>query len=149
MVHRFFHKSTVALAAGSVTVDFMFVVPPHLVHVDASMRIRSGSECQLELWEGATTSNDGTPISLYDVDRNCAGVPDLQAYANPTITAMGTKIWSSTLSAQSVAEVNSDVNYDIIPRFNTKYIWRVVKSASQASWVDVDFFWWEARAGEE
>lgn len=149
--HREVHEGAAYFIKGQQDVDgagtiieIMFTTPDtaKLIHAKAAIAAEAGF--LVEIFEGITTSDDGTPVPGFNCRRDSANVAGLTSFAGPTVTVDGTLIWSAQLgSGRNSIAVSPGLNYELIVKRNTKYLFRITKAASGTHWVDTDFWWYE------
>lgn len=139
---HFFYKEVVAFTGGAAdTKYFMFSVDSMEVH--AKFLANADQEYDIYIYEGPTVTDNGTPITTINNNRNSSNTPTLLAYANPTATA-GTLIWHGKVGIGRTGGVAIGLGYEIIAKSATKYLFKIVKVGSTTGWVDIDFFWYES-----
>jgi len=142
--HRMAHDGFMFHASGKVTgmvdsnVDEFLLVTaagnfPHLQR----MRFDFGrGDIDVQAYEGATTSNDGTPIVIHNTNRNSSHTADLSFNSAPTLTGDGTLIhttWAPPTangvgqSAQGVSNIEAGEEWILQP--STKYLIRVTNNS--------------------
>lgn len=104
---RFFTVTAIAqgLAAG-VPKYFMIVSPPATVsiaHVIVSVSINPGAT--IEILEGATVTNNGTPLGAVNMDRNNPMIAIGFAFENPTVTSEGTSIFAELVGTTTTGGI--------------------------------------------
>lgn len=142
--NHYFYKTWVDIEGADTVVYFMFVTPTNGGKIHARAELYGEAEFNAEIYEGATTSNDGTPITTFNNDRNSSNTPELSAYASPTVTNDGTQIWSGKLgSGRTPSTISPGFGYGILAKSNTKYLFKITKIAAGTHYVDVNFWWHE------
>jgi hypothetical protein len=145
--HHFFVKGVMDITGAATVVNFMFYVPQTDSEINAFSIIYGEAEFLLEIYEGGAVSDNGTPVTYYNNNRNSTAVALLQPYASPTVTNYGTLIWSSrTGPSKHPSGVTMGTNYKILPKKNTNYIWKITKEEAGTHFLDYDFFWFEKPA---
>jgi hypothetical protein len=95
------------------------------------------------LYEGATTSANGTAITILNRNRTSANTPTVTAFFSPTVTTTGTQLAVAVLGSTSKATVDDVLNSDteLILKSNTKYLLRFTSSAgSNISAAGLNFY---------
>ena len=94
-------------------------------------------ETELYLYEGATVSNTGTWVNVYNNNRNSANTALVEAYSAPTVTAYGTLVESDHAgSGRASGGVGSRSDHEFIGKQNTDYIFIVSNVTAQSMWCD-------------
>ena len=140
--NHYFVKTFLADAggAGAVT-EFMFTTPDNSKRVHARSLLAPDADYTVEIFEGVTTSDDGTPIPTFNNDRDSVKTPELAPFAAPTVTDDGTLMWTgrSGGSNQKLG-VAPGFNYEIIAKKNTKYLFRYVNASGIKTDINVSTF---------
>jgi len=141
--NHFFIKGFQQIDGAGTVVNFMFYVPQTDYEINAFSIVCGEAEFTLQIYEDAEVSNNGTPVAYFNNNRNSTNTALLQPYASPTITDYGTLIWSAKTGSGKSSGVSMAMNYKILPKKNSNYIWKVTKEASGDHYIDYDFFWFE------
>ena len=143
--NHFFVKTFLADAGGDGSItEFMFTTPNTSTRIHAKAVLVPDVDYTIEIWEGITTSDDGTPIAMINNDRDFTTTPELIAYAAPTVTDDGTLIWAARNGGgKNPIGVTPGLNYAIMAKTNSKYLFRLTKNIANAGVVDIDFWWTE------
>lgn len=140
----YFYKTWADIDGAGTVAYFMFVTPDTTTQIHAKALVFGEAEFTLDICEGATVSANGTQLVGRNCYRDSINQPELTLYSGPTVTDIGTIIWSGkTGSGRSQAGVAPGLNYEIIAKRNTKYLWRITKVPAGIHYVDADFFWYE------
>jgi hypothetical protein len=156
--HRLSHDGMVFHASGKVVglangadAEFAMIVPagsfPHV------QRVRLDTErgdIDLTMYEGSTFSNDGTPITAHNVNRNSSNTALVIPHASPTITDDGTLFHThwvpATASGVGASSGVMDINAfgeEWILQSNTKYLFRITNNSGGAIDYRYEFVWYE------
>lgn len=122
--------------------DILISVPdtnrwPHLL-----WKVRSSGEANLTIYEGATTSNDGTGVTEINHNRNSTNTSLTQIFFTPTLTATGAVICLEHFGAGQNAGGESRGEQELILKQNTKYLFRIVSEAADND-ISTMFGWYE------
>jgi len=145
----YFIKQVVSVAGGALTVMYFTFKTPTVTEIHAQALFGGASgEFTIELSEDCTLSNDGNPITGRNMNRNYPDTPELHAYVNPSVTTQGTILWTGKVGVGKEAGVSLGMNYEIIARKNTQYLFKLIKvSPTNPEWIEVDFPWTEKPEG--
>lgn len=137
--HRLSHEGLVyhathrvAALANSASLDILLDVPantfPHLRKL--MFHLESGP-CDIEFFEGTTTSADGTGITVFNRNRNSANTAGTVITHTPTITDDGTRL-HDLYSPTGGKDVGSDTlglgeEWTLAP--STKYLLRLTNNS--------------------
>jgi hypothetical protein len=127
----------------AATTDFLVITPDTTKWMHIIWSFATEAEFEFYLYEAPTTTADGTPITGYNNNRNSATAPTLMAYSAPTVTVVGTNIWSGKTGAGKLAGGESRNESELVLKQNTKYLFRFLKIAAGTVWLDYDFKWYE------
>lgn len=97
----------------------------------------SESEVQFDVYEGAETVSDGTPITFYNRDRNSLLTTGLQLFHTPTTATGGDNISTKHWGGGKETGGESRGEQELILKNNTKYrivLTNVTTSANYISW---------------
>lgn len=100
------------------------------------------AESHVELWEGATFSASGTPITAINRNRNQADEADAKWFDGVTVSVSGTFLaaWKMGSGKQSSGEAVERAEY--ILKKGTPYFIRLVNDTSSNNWLlyDIDYY---------
>jgi len=142
---HYFYKGVVPFNGGAAETQYlMFITPDTDARVHAKASIYGSLEFDIEIYEGATVSANGTELETFNNDRDSTNTPGLVAYSGPTVTDEGTLIWKGkTGSGRTPATVAPGTSYEIIAKRNSIYLFKLVKVPSNTAYIDADFWWYE------
>ena len=128
---------------GSSTVDFLVVTPNTTKWAHMIIEFTFEAEANITVYEGATTSADGTAITINNRQRNSVNTAGITAYTGPTVTTTGTAIarykYGSGKSTGGAARASAE----LVLKQNTKYLIRVVNDTVTSNWCDYLADWYE------
>lgn len=148
-VYKAWHKFTAVADAGNA--DMLLSVPadifPHLHDVRV---VVGAGDCDVRVYEGTTTSSDGTAVTPRSLNRNgTVDTPDLDVFHTPTVTGVGTEIRNAWVppTATGVGQSNSgaveDPDYEIVLKPSTKYLLRVTNNSGGAIDIHTQIYFYE------
>lgn len=140
---HYFVKSWMDIDGAGTIVRLMFITPNTLKRIHAQAHIAGEAEFTIEIYEGITTSNDGTPVPRFNNDRDSANISGLLPFSGPNVTDEGTLLWATKVGSGKNASVSPGLNYKIIAKRNSKYMFKITKVATSSHWLDFDFWWHE------
>lgn len=153
--HNLFDAKTVLeMRDKGEVVQFMFITPDPVCNIEAYGLIYANSDFTCEIFEGVTTSSNGTPADSLAVntDRVSEDPTHMQIFQSPVVTNYGKRIWHCrTWESREPSGISN--NYSILPKPNTKYVWKITKNISNPNpvvgvhFIDLDF-WWKEVYGE-
>ena len=100
-------------------------------------------EGMVYIYENTTTSNDGTPITSQNRNRNSNNTAKLIVYAIPTVTIDGNLVAAYSVGAGKKSGGESRANNELILKQNTKYLIKIVNGVTTANNVDYLADWYE------
>ena len=129
--------------AGSATYDILIVTPNTTEWAHMKIAIEVERESIITLYEGTTTSNDGTAQTEFNNNRNSTHTNTTQIFRAPTITAVGTQIAQGAYgSSRQFGGVATNAQ-EFVLKQNTKYLLRVVNNTANASLTSYGITWYE------
>ncbi len=148
---HFFIKGQQDVSGAGTNLDFLFVVPNTTTWPHAQWNIAGESEFTMSLYEGVVTSNNGSPVTIYNANRNSSNAATTLGYSGPTLNSGslgdasdgGVLIWQAKIGSGKNATEGRSTGYEIIAKQNTKYWFRFTKIAAGDHYVDYDFNWYE------
>ncbi|MFA5999487.1 MAG: hypothetical protein WC783_00700 [Candidatus Paceibacterota bacterium] len=144
MVNEFYYKTTFELTDAASKKEYLLVAPALPVRIYSRILLYAGDAFTMDLYEDTTTSNDGTSVTFFNVNRVSAETQTMLSYHTPTLTGDGTLLWTTKTAAnKSITGVSSKLNYEILLKSGSKYMWRVTKNGAGTSFVDLDLWWIE------
>lgn len=97
----------------------------------------------IELFEGTTTSADGSEITANNRNRNVSDNNSTVIYDTPTITADGTLLHTIRLGSGKTTGGGARDSEEIILKQNTKYLLRITEPNVANTHVNWNFDWYE------
>ncbi len=148
----FFIQGAIDVAAADATL--LFVVPNSLKWPYMSWVIEAQGEMEWRVYEGVTTSTDGSALTIFNANRNSATTAGCTAFSGPTLNSGalgdggegGTLLRIYTLGAGRQRGLDRSSMYHIIAKQNTKYWINVENIAGGTLWFHYDFHWFEHEA---
>jgi len=143
--NHYFYKNFVDFVGGAdETVYFMFITPDTDTRIHAKVSLYANVEFEAYIFRDGTVSVNGTQVTTVNNRGDSPNTAELVAYAGPTVTTDGTQIWASKMgSGKNATGVAPGLNHEIVGDQNTIYLFKLVKKAVQAGYMDVDFWWYE------
>jgi len=145
----YYVKNFTSVGSGA-SIDFLFAVADNIVpHMQ--WQIASESEGEFFLYEDVEVSDNGTPVTTFNCNRNSSNEPSLKAYSSPTLAGGslgddsqgGTLISASIVGSNKETTANRITTYELIGRAGTTYWIRLTNTSASTSWIDYDFNWYE------
>ena len=138
---HFFIKGYVDFTATQATTKyFMFDTPDSDTRIHAKAMISTTDIFVIEIYEDADITASGIPVQGFNNDRDSDIESELKAYANPEVQNEGNLIWPAKTTTVNVAPL---VNYEIIAKTDSTYLWKLSKISQGKQTIDYDFFWSE------
>jgi len=114
-------------------------------HVHAVPRLAAGGDCDLLMYTGTTTSNDGTPIGVVAKNQADERSSNVTAFSAPTITADGSLLWSQFVPGGSGPQAAggdwSEAQW--ILKCNTYYLFRMTNRSGGVIQLSFSIGWME------
>jgi len=139
--NHFFVKSFAEITGASTTAEFLIKTGAKFPH--ARVIATSNAEFIIDIYEGTTVSADGTPVTVFNNDRNSATTATVSLFTSPTITGDGTLLWRSKLGDSGNPAGSLQTSQELIAKDNENYLLRITKVTSGTHYIDYDFFWYE------
>jgi hypothetical protein len=139
-----------AAVANGASLDLLMVpdgVPPHLQGV-LFQSARGG--VSISLYEGVTTSDDGTLSPGQNRNRLSTRTPTCATYRNPTVTDLGTQVYSIFVPQATQAPRRVAISWDQDDALEwildpaQKYLVRVQNNSGNAMTMSTLIDWYEA-----
>ena len=102
-------------------------------------KIHTGEHFFIKTWVDV----EGAAITGVNNDGDSTNTPELTAFSGPTVTSDGTLIWAAKVGAGKDATVAPGLNYDIIAKTDSIYLFKLTKIPAGTHYIDVDFWWFE------
>ena len=142
--NHYFAANTVEIDGAGTVSWFMFTAPNTPTRIHAKALFDAEAEFKIEIRENGIYSSAGISVPTFNNDRDSENTSELEAYASPTVTNSGTFLWAKTVgSGKDSAGVTPGLNYEVIAKTGTVYLFKITKAASGTHWLNYDFFWYE------
>ena len=141
---HYFHKESYDLPKNG-TIDHLIVTPatPEYAHMIIGVE-NTISQVLVSLYEDTTTSADGAVDTIFNRNRNVADDNTTEIYTTPTVTGVGTMLWSITLGAsKALPGGTARDDQELVLDGGSKYMLRIVEPNVAATTVNVSFDWYE------
>ena len=127
---------------GNTTL-FAFTTPTNGRRIHAKALLAPDVDFEISIYEGSVITG-GTPVAGINNDRDSTNVAGLTAVASPTHVIPGLKIWTARNGGgKNAVGVAPGLNYEIIAKTNSTYVFEIIKRTTADGVVDIDFFWYE------
>lgn len=151
--HRLIHDGMVFHASGQVadvavagTFEFIFSVPADVfLHLQKVTFFLEGTPCQVQVYEGTTTSADGTEITPLNTNRNSARTAAASLFHTPTITGDGTLIHDRYFPSptKDAGLIGGALHEEWILKPSTKYLFRLTNNTGALLDFGFEGSWYE------
>jgi hypothetical protein len=137
-----FVLTNVSDVASGATFDLLMVTPDTTSWAHMFIQATTERETLFEIFEGVTTSSDGTVCTPTNRNRNSTSTANLLCYHTPSITSTASLILNAKSgSGKTGGEARSE--QEIVLKQNTKYLFRVTNDSASAGWVSQQLNWYE------
>jgi hypothetical protein len=136
--------------ANAASAEFIMVVPadvyPHITRVELDV---GAGDVDLIMFEGTTTSANGTALTSKTTNRNSVHTPGAVCYGGPTITGDGTefhRVWAPPTSAgvgNKIGIMNIALGEEWVLAPSTTYMFRITNNSGGAISFGYEFVWYE------
>jgi hypothetical protein len=142
--NHYFIKTFLEDTGGSGNTNyFAFTTPDSLLEIHAKANFAPDVDTEISIFEDATITG-GTPVPGINCCRCSSNVAELAAVAAPTISVAGTKIWTARNGGgRNPVGVAPGLNYEIVAKHNSTYVFEIIKRVVTDLIIDIDFFWYE------
>lgn len=144
--HGFQVAGTVSNLA-SAGVAYFLVSPTATLHWRFYRIFADGAPVEIEFYENATVSANGSALPAYNRNRNSAITSATSIYSGPTVTGAGTKLFTSRVvgsgvGANATGEVEGiEVEWILNPAY--KYLLKITNNSGGNVNLVYQFFWYE------
>jgi len=140
----FYRKDWLDLTNGQVY-DILCVTPDTARYAHIVVEFASELESNIKVYEGATASNNGTAITVFNRNRNSATNSTTLLYHTPTVAggAEGMNIANYKIGSSRAVGGNEGSRLEIILKRNTKYLIRITNDTANANWFAFLADWYE------
>jgi hypothetical protein len=159
-LHRMTHEGFVYHTSGKLTgilddgvTDILLVVPAYSYPHFQRFRISAGAgDIDMIAYEDTLASADGTPLTVFNTNRNSSNAPNLVVNIAPTVTDVGTAI-ATTWLVPTVAGVGQQGTAGIVGESDgeewilqpsTKYLIRITNSSGGTIAMLYEMLWYES-----
>jgi hypothetical protein len=134
MIHlgkSFFCRNWTNIPNGGVY-NVLLVTPNSDEDMHFFYELNNEGEMEYDIFEGTTTTNDGTPIPSFNRKRSSSNTPTMNIYHTPTITDDGTPIGPSRVGTRTIGGDSRTIE-EIELASNTKYLFRATNRITGAT----------------
>lgn len=153
MRYHYYNKQVCAFASGPANnvKEYLWVTPAttnQRMDVLLWLQTYASAEFTIEIFEGATVSNNGTPsTTTFNNNRKGTRAATMLLYNAPTVTTPGNLIWTTRLLPSLASQMALMPDSNLVLADNTKYLFRLTRITAGAQFVDVYVRWDEETAG--
>lgn len=135
--------ATVSAATPKI---YLIITPNTSTRVHIVFEVEGGAAgVKVELYEGTTTSDNGTAITPINNNRNSSNVTTLSVYKGPTVTLDGTQLTveqSGSASVGGKVSGHAEFEEEFVLKQNTNYQLKITTLADLVS-VSTQIGWYE------
>lgn len=144
------HCSARAEVLSAASYDVLITTPAFTFpHFRKALYNIGDGPADLLLYEGVTTSDDGSALLCYNRNRNSANVPNSVLTFTPTVTDLGTLIHDRFIGdpggqgANQVGAESAALGEEWILQPSTKYLIRLTNNSGTTMTVNHEIMWYE------
>lgn len=145
----FFTNFYVAALASGANLDMLVVTGATTVpHIAVMCDI--GAAATLSVYEGVTTSSDGTPLTAFNANRQSTKITTASVTQTPTVTGTGTALLLNHYipggtTGNSIGGSSSDFARvtELLLKTSTKYLFRMTNLGAGATGASMQLGWFE------
>ncbi len=136
------HKADVANGAN---LDILVVTPNTTKWSHLTYELEVEAETDVNIYEAPTASNNGTPLAVFNRDRNSSKTAGTTVFHTPTIAggSEGTLIRCWHLGSGKTFGGGDRGTHEIILKQNTKYLIRLTNATTGNNYMSVKVDWYE------
>ena len=141
---HYFWEDAEEIANGASFLTVM-VTPDSTKWIHFFMEATSEGETDYKLYEGISTSSDGTGVNTYNSNRNSGNTSGMTISTGPSDAEVsaGSLITHDIIGSGKKAGGTSRDSNEIILKQNTKYLWLIDNTSGAANNVSWVFEWYE------
>lgn len=133
---------TVELGNGA-TIDILVITPNTTKWAHMEYNLLCELETELKIYEGVTTSNDGTGLTEFNRNRNSATAATTVVSHTPTVTNTGTLIRTKHFGTGKTSGGEAREIGEFILKQNTKYLYRITNATTSNNYISFILNWYE------
>jgi hypothetical protein len=150
--HVYYYKGWQDVDGLGVTVDYLWHTPElNGGNVFARWDIAGESEFTINLYEGVTVSDNGTPFTTLSTNRQLDSTPLVKSYTSPTLAGGslgdgaqgGDLVWSGKIGSGRIAVVGAENVLWFLVKSDTNYWFEIIHDVAGVHWIDYNFYWHE------
>lgn len=104
----------------------------------AKFAIDTEAEALVTIHEGATLSNNGTPVTIFNRNRNATYTDYLGWNITPTITGAGNVIYTKRIGSGKTSGGNAGRENELILKNNTKYTITITNATTSDNYYNIE-----------
>lgn len=150
---HFFIKGFTDLT-GSQVLDYLFSTPAANPSVPTEdfychflLNVAFEAEANIVVYEGATTSADGTPVASFCSNRCKDNTPLAGSFIAPTVTDVGVQIAALKVGSGKLTGGGARAENELVMKQGTKYLFRITNDTVSNNWFDYHVNWYEHNQG--
>lgn len=126
-------------------INLLVVTPDTTKWSHFTYEIDGELETDIILYEGATASNNGTPVAVFNRDRNSLTAATTLVFDTPTVAggAEGTVLRTWHFGSNRSYGGGDRGTHELILKQNTKYLLRVTNSTANDNFISIKLDWYE------
>ena len=129
--------------ANSATRDLLVITPNTTKWAHFTIIVDGEAEFDYAIYEGATTSANGTSVSVFNRNRNSSNTNTTLVYHTPTVSGTGTMIGRKHIGGGKALGGTSRGAEEWILKQNTKYLIRITNSTTSDNFMSVEGVFYE------
>lgn len=111
---KHYNALLIGTLATGVTATYLFITPNTSTRVHAGYHIETDNQYTLAYSEGATYGNIGTPLTIFNNDRNSGNTSASLLYSTPSITTVGTVISYDLVGSGAAGDSITNGNENVL-----------------------------------
>ena len=130
---------------NAATIDILVITPDTTKWAHMEYALLCETETEIKMYEGTTTSNDGTGLTEVNRNRNSAVAATVAVSYTPTVAggAEGTLLRTKHFSSSKTTTSETRGLHEWILKQNTKYLFRITNITASNNWITIILNWYE------
>jgi hypothetical protein len=135
-----FSYCAVANMTGNGNATYLLITPNSSIHIQFD--VNTEAEASFEFYEGANTSNHGTPQTAINRARTSNITAQSLIYLTPSLTSLGTLLCERHWGSGKGVGGGASITEEWMLKPNTMYVIRVINKTVTPQWASVEASWY-------
>jgi len=139
---HFFSKGYIEVAGKNTEEYMLFKTPQFNTRVHAKAKFSAEKKFAVGICLDPIIADVGQPVKTFNNEMDSTIVPELKAWANPTVVSHDECFWNGIVG-QSATGVSLQFGYEIMAKPEAYYLFIIKKLSAGKHYFDYDFWWYE------